>query len=103
MDSTEKPQHTPGPWCVDGEFIRAERPEGGRVTTHPAIAAMYNDLPEQAANAALMAAAPAMLAACKRYVEEAERFASVNHFDISAPGTAYQQVLAAIAKARGES
>lgn len=53
-------------------------------------------------NAVLLVSREAMDAACKRYVEEAERFASANHFDISAPGTAYQQARAAIAKARGE-
>ena len=93
--------HAPGPWvaytdCHPGEVEPVVlNDEDLRIQISCAHDAT------EVATALLVAAAPAMLAACKRYVEEAERFASANHFDISAPGTAYQQARAAIAKATG--
>lgn len=107
-------KHTPGPWFVDDRdsnrqngivVCTGEVPARGMVTIAairnvgaPWPAAVDVDL----ANAALIAAAPDLLAACKLAAE-----AFVNHLDYdcdesSAEREAYRALQAAIAKAEGQ-
>lgn len=67
MSVTEKAQHTPGPWKVDetGEFIETEQPVNLR--------GEYEHIcdfrkPYHLANARLIAAAPELLAALRRFL-----------------------------------
>lgn len=65
--SAEKAQHTPGPWTVEGEGIRAIV-RGADFT----IVAVRHRLPKEThdANARLIAAAPDLLALAKQYASE---------------------------------
>ena len=56
--------HTPGPWYANGDCIEAAGEEGPRDRT---IAVVHGT--DQHANARLIAASPALLAACKLALE----------------------------------
>ena len=97
---TNETKHTPGPWDFDDL-----RSDGGNLEIVGGNDVCVADVDpdgsddEVMANARLIAAAPDLLAACARWVSEAEKFASVNGFNLNDTGTAYAQVKAAIAKA----
>lgn len=101
--SNEKTAHTPGPWIADdgdvdlyGVFQEAD----GQAICYlgvPSGGPFRRLRPKKAAaNAALLAAAPELLAACEEALAEArERDEDLGY-------GCWPQVLAAIAKARGE-
>src|SRR5438045_1558108 len=78
-DNQSAMRHTPGPWDHDRQFIVAPDPE--RVHPDIYIAEIVTEdeegrlasLEQQDANARLIAAAPALLAACRMVVERWER------------------------------
>lgn len=77
MTSQPKSQHTPGPWAVSGDQITV--PAVSHAGKSARVALVYHssqthpDVRRQAgANAALIAAAPEMLAVLKRLVQWSE-------------------------------
>ena len=96
--TTEVSKHTPGPWTVvsHGGFISIF-PQGVRKVEYPSqeIATCHNEQQNAKANAALIAAAPALLEALQAFVESVS---------LTPPGAnkTLDKARAAIAQALGE-
>ena len=99
--------HTPGPWNIAHDFDATGLIESGfgNVAT---VAGFGNPDDETRPNAALLAAAPDLLAACKGLVERAE-LERIEHGDNAdyrwwLPGNAHvwRQMALAVEKATGE-
>jgi hypothetical protein len=96
--------HTPGPWRVDGKWnVRGPEPRDSRVAIVDAMASFA----ECQANARLIAAAPALLAALQRLLARAEAD-YISHWEdtiATSEAEAYEDELivarAALAAARG--
>jgi hypothetical protein len=104
---TDKQTHTPGPWYVVASGICASpTPQSGAlyIAWHN-VSSSYRDSGEQAANARLIAAAPAMLEALRRSVPWLGKLiADGGHLNSVAPNDAVgamHQAEAAIAQAEG--
>jgi hypothetical protein len=90
--------HTPGPWRVEEEDVTGDRYiepsvvadnlDNGTVST---IATIRVGLPATAANTQLIAAAPELLAACKKLANEAAGFLALS--DIERHGTTNSRIL----------
>ena len=97
---TDKQTHTPGPWYVVASGICASpTPQSGAlyIAWHN-VSSSYRDSGEQAANARLIAAAPALLEALKSLMGRFERTGEAWMGD-----PAMQQARAAIAQAEGRA
>ncbi len=93
--------HTPGPWTVNGPW-HIEAPYISQEHNLPRIVAQvvkgfYISDEEREANAALIAAAPALLEACKGMLEWARRVKHANS------GPEIAQAQAAITQAAGSA
>lgn len=91
--SVKKGEHTPGPWTVSKSGVAVDQPGGTQVrfvTLKGASGVSFNSI----ADAALVAAAPDLLAACEAFV------ASCGSAAIACEACA--PFKAAIKKARGE-
>jgi hypothetical protein len=84
--------HTPGPWVVEGDWVTDVATDGNICEVSMPSS---EDEAEQAANAHLIAAAPDLLAALRRFMDYGDVF------QWSGKQSPYSQALAAIAKAEG--
>ena len=89
MDAQDT-KHTPGPWSAQGCSVFSQEPQSSCVCTS------MPGLPEGEANARLIAAAPALLAACEAGLRLADQCNEVGG------ETAWQKMFrAALAQAKG--
>jgi len=96
-------KHTPGPWRIRHGKTGQKKIVG---SAEVPIASMNTNWtgPTQSSNANLIAAAPNLLAACKRQIANIERW-----LETGVPASAeesksiYDQMVAAVAKAEGRS
>lgn len=96
-------KHTPGPWevlhCgIDSETILVQSGDGLEICT---TIGEQMGLPEEAANARLIAAAPDMLAACKSALEVLDEACQTGYHDAEKDAPTARELEAAIAKAEG--
>jgi hypothetical protein len=92
-----KTPHTPGPWESDHNFIDAKK----RTIASIRPKGFGNDMTaEDNANAALIAAAPELLAALERFVDNFSRFESPEKLKEKPGYEMYTQARAAIARAK---
>lgn len=111
MENEKLTKHTPGPWfaCGDGScgtLVRAGDIRTGRKVASTWVNTSPMSIPENEANARLIAASPDLLAALKRMVSQCERYLNerpVSESDMLNPDyvSPMEQSLAAIAKAEG--
>ena len=91
--------HTPGPWAVDGQYIRSSQFHLA-IMTRPDSGMMA----EWRANRILISAAPELLAAAKCAVADLEGLLAENDRDMEHPGRqTLVELLSAIAKATGQT
>lgn len=97
--NTNKAKHTPGPWIVssDGKAVRSSADIMANYRRNVVNAGKRDDVEEMAANLALCAAAPELLAALER-VLECHRL----KISLDTNAGAVEQARAAIAKAKGD-
>ena len=97
--------HTPGPWTItvhpqtSGQFIVGSDP----VQSVICEIRRYPEREESQANARLMAAAPALLAALKEAVANSDRVEAEGSKRTPAAQRLYDQAIAAIARVEGRS
>ena len=99
-------KHTPGPWRVELHNKGTERGiESGPnwiATVHRLLGDPDDITAELNANAALVAAAPELLEACK-YIAEAFQEAGTKKLKLGRDGDHFKALMSAIAKAEGRA
>ena len=92
-------EHTPGPWRTNGEGVFRDCIGGVAQIAHIGSAAYGDD--EKSSNAALIAAAPDMLAELEDMTDVAEKAIIASGTDSEFAAIRVERARAAIAKAKG--